>query len=97
MAASCRYLLRIIIFGLVLCQAVLLSAQEDTTERNNEGVVQIDTSEYMPIFYETALNYNLMIASSRGYVSEIERLIGIGSGCQYRIPGRSYAIDFCSD
>jgi ankyrin repeat protein len=79
MAASGRYFQRIIIFGLVLCQSVLLLAQEDTTEKINEGIVKIDTSDYMPIFYETALNYNLMIASSRGYVSEIERLIGIGA------------------
>jgi ankyrin repeat protein len=33
----------------------------------------------MPSFYESALNYNLMIASSKGYISEIERLIGLGA------------------
>jgi ankyrin repeat protein len=79
MAASGRYLLRIIIFGLALCRTGVLLAQQDTTERKNEGDMVIDTSDYMPLFFDTALNYNLIIASSKGYSSEIERLIGLGA------------------
>jgi len=41
--------------------------------------MQIDTSDYLPAFYETSFNYNLMIASSRGYTSEIDDLIGKGA------------------
>lgn len=37
--------------------------------------VAIDTSGYLPLFYESAPEYNLMIAASRGYGSEVERLI----------------------
>jgi ankyrin repeat protein len=40
---------------------------------------KIDTSEYIPEIYEGALDYNLMIAASRGYSSEINRLIARGA------------------
>jgi len=39
----------------------------------------IDTSDYFPYIYEEALNYNLMIAASKGYSTEIIRLIGKGA------------------
>jgi ankyrin repeat protein len=45
----------------------------------NETTSSIDTSGYIPLFYEGALDYNLMIASSQGYVTEIERLVAIGA------------------
>jgi ankyrin repeat protein len=34
-----------------------------------------DTSGYLPLFYDGAAEYNLMIAASRGYSTEVERLI----------------------
>jgi ankyrin repeat protein len=34
-----------------------------------------DTTEYIPTFYKGALDYNLMIAASKGYVEEINRLV----------------------
>jgi ankyrin repeat protein len=40
---------------------------------------EIDTSDYFPYIYEEALNYNLMIAASKGYSTEIIRLIGKGA------------------
>jgi ankyrin repeat protein len=39
----------------------------------------IDTSAYLPYFYNGALDYNLLIAASEGYTSEIERLIKKGA------------------
>ena len=39
----------------------------------------IDTSDYIPFFYTGAVDYNLMIAASRGYQTEIERLISKGA------------------
>ena len=39
----------------------------------------IDTSDYIPSFYPGALDYNLMIAASQGYISEIDRLIQKGA------------------
>jgi ankyrin repeat protein len=80
MAASGRYLLQMLFFGFVLCLPGVIYAQQDTTtEGNYNQVVLIDTSDYMPLFYDNALNYNLIIASSRGYISEIDRLIALGA------------------
>ncbi|MGA1978379.1 MAG: ankyrin repeat domain-containing protein [Bacteroidales bacterium] len=39
----------------------------------------IDTSEYIPLFYDGALDYNLMVAASKGYTSEIERMLNQGA------------------
>ena len=39
----------------------------------------IDTSDYLPYTYSHALDLNLMIAASKGYVIEIERLISKGA------------------
>jgi ankyrin repeat protein len=39
----------------------------------------VDTSDYIPYFYSQSLEYNLMIAASKGYVYEIERLIAKGA------------------
>jgi ankyrin repeat protein len=38
-----------------------------------------DTTEYIPSFYKGALDYNLMIAASKGYTLEINRLIMKGA------------------
>ena len=39
----------------------------------------IDTSDYLPSFYDDYQDYNLMIAASKGYDSEIERLLSKGA------------------
>ncbi|HKK41641.1 MAG TPA: ankyrin repeat domain-containing protein, partial [Bacteroidales bacterium] len=39
----------------------------------------IDTSDYIPVIYDGALDYNLMMAASKGYTSEITRLINKGA------------------
>lgn len=38
-----------------------------------------DTTDYIPDFYKGALDYNLMIAASKGYTQEINRLIQNGA------------------
>jgi ankyrin repeat protein len=45
----------------------------------NQNISSIDTSEYLPNFYEKAADYNLIIASAKGYPSEIIRLIKKGA------------------
>ena len=42
-------------------------------------IVEIDTSEYLPLSIPGALDYNLMIASSEGFFTEIERMILMGA------------------
>ena len=39
----------------------------------------IDTSDYFHLLYDGALDYNLLIAASKGYDSEVTRLIGKGA------------------
>lgn len=39
----------------------------------------IDTSEYVPYMFSDALEYNLMIAASKGYVKEINKLVARGA------------------
>lgn len=46
------------------------SAQWEKASNN-----QIDTSEYLPYVFANVANYNLMVASGKGYSSEIVRLI----------------------
>ena len=53
----------------VLCLAGRLCAQ----------VTEIDTSEYLPLFYSGSLEYNLTVAASLGYSTEIERLVREGA------------------
>ncbi len=62
----------IIIFASLLLYQESINAQVQITE-------VIDTSEYIPYFYSQSLEYNLMISSSKGYVNEIDRLIGKGA------------------
>jgi ankyrin repeat protein len=79
MPAYSKYLLQILIPCLLASYSSVIFAQEDTIQSRFELTELIDTSDYVPFFYEGALDYDLMIASSKGYVSEIERLIGLGA------------------
>jgi ankyrin repeat protein len=64
-----------ILFALfLLCQFGRLYSQSTEASKNN-----YDTSSYIPSFYSGALDYNLMIAASKGYVSEVTRLIEEGA------------------
>jgi ankyrin repeat protein len=59
----------ILISGLVILFSFRLTGQE----------IAIDTSGYLPLFYDNALDYNLMIAASVGFSTEVERLIHKGA------------------
>lgn len=60
-------------FTLLFISGSLFSQVEETV---NE---YYDTIDYVPSFYRGALDYNLMIAASRGYTEEINRLIMKGA------------------
>ena len=45
----------------------------------DSDTVIYDTTEYIPVFYRDAIDYNLMIAASKGYTYEINRLIMKGA------------------
>jgi ankyrin repeat protein len=74
-----KYIIRALLGGLLLLSYPSVYAQQDTLVTAGDNTQEIDTSDYMPVFYEGGLNYNLMLASSRGYTSEIKRLIGLGA------------------
>jgi ankyrin repeat protein len=59
-----------------LCIALIISGFSCLL--NGQQIV-IDTSEYLPDFYYGALEYNLIIASSKGYDDEVKRLISRGA------------------
>jgi ankyrin repeat protein len=54
-------------------------AYSQVTDTNN---MYYDTTDYIPSFYKGAIDYNLMIAASKGYSSEIERLLGKGANME---------------
>jgi ankyrin repeat protein len=48
--------------------------------QNNEiDSTVYDTTDYIPSFYKGAIDYNLMIAASKGYTREVSRLVGQGA------------------
>jgi ankyrin repeat protein len=79
MTGSGISIIRTLLAGVVLCYSGFVSAQSDTLQRSSDNVEEIDTSDYMPEFYESALSYNLLLASVKGYSSEIDRLISKGA------------------
>ncbi len=62
-------LLIILFTGALLCLPEKLPAQ----------IVEIDTSDYLPLFYSGALEYNLIQAASKGYPGEVTRMINQGA------------------
>lgn len=79
MSAVRLSVLRIILLVAILFHSGSLYGQGNTVDSIWVSDVFIDTSDYIPSFYSGALEYNLMIASARGYTSEIERLISKGA------------------
>jgi ankyrin repeat protein len=62
-----------------LCISASAFAQLESGNVTSDNTQVFDTSDYLPEFYDGALEYNLMIAATKGYVSEVERLIGEGA------------------
>ena len=56
---------------LFVCSLLCLSGRVFSQSTESK----IDTTNYIPIFYNGALEYNLMIAASKGYTREINRLV----------------------
>jgi ankyrin repeat protein len=71
--------IRTLLVGAVLCYSDLAFAQSDTLQRSSDNIEEIDTSDYIQEFYQSALSYNLLLAASRGYSGEIDRLIAKGA------------------
>lgn len=75
---------RVSVLRILLLVAILLClgnmyGQSTKIDSLLPGLPDIDTSDYIPFTFDGALEYNLMIAASKGYVTEIIRLIGNGA------------------
>jgi len=57
------------VLTLILFSGRLYSQETET------GTILLDTTDYVPVFYAGAIDYNLMIAASKGYIGEVNRLI----------------------
>lgn len=66
---------RILFYNIFLIIFLVLSEDTVICQR----FVIIDTTDYLPYYYEGALDNNLMVAASRGYNDEIDRLIARGA------------------
>lgn len=64
-----RLLIKILFSAALFCIFLSASPQEN----------QVDTSGYLPLFYEGSLEYNLMLASALGIPGEIDRLVKMGA------------------
>jgi ankyrin repeat protein len=49
------------------------------SQNTDIDTVLYDTTDYVPSFYKGAIDYNLMIAASKGYTREVNRLVGLGA------------------
>jgi ankyrin repeat protein len=70
---SLLYCLKILITGFILCITETLSGQ------NVNYMPRIDTSDYLPLIYNGALEYNMMKAAWKGYTSEVDRMLQQGA------------------
>ncbi len=81
------YLIRVTLIRLAVISALFLTPSRSSGQWTIEDVRLaellsksiIDTSDYLPYTNSHAIHLNLMIAASKGYVKEIERLIGKGA------------------
>jgi ankyrin repeat protein len=74
-----RSFIRIIMIAAIFCSSNIVHAQWRDIDSIRVQLLVFDTSNYIPSYYQGALDYNLMIASSKGYDSEIIRLIENGA------------------
>ncbi len=64
----------------ILFASVLLFISGSLYSQSPEySLTYYDTTDYIPLNFDAALNYNLMIAASKGYVLEVDRLIKKGA------------------
>ena len=70
-----------IIFLYIISITGMIYGQEDVLKSDwaKRQAVQLDTSGYVSYIYGGAIDYNLMIAASKGYTTEIKRLIEQGA------------------
>lgn len=59
--------------------SLLFISADAFSQVNDSAAVSYDTTDYIPEFVKGAIDYNLMIAASKGYTGEINRLVMEGA------------------
>jgi ankyrin repeat protein len=68
----------------IICLAIIaLACHFEMAYSQDEPVTAIDTSAYLDRYYENYKDFNLLIAASLGYTSEIEKFVSIGSDINF--------------
>jgi ankyrin repeat protein len=70
---------RILIIRIILVSLILFVSGNVFSQNADSSQAYYDTTSYIPSFYDGANEYNLMIAASKGYIKEIDRLIKKGA------------------
>lgn len=65
--------------SIIVVTLILLNLAVSKQRLSGQDVTILDTLDYIPMYTEGALDYNLMIASSKGLRTEINRLISKGA------------------
>lgn len=94
MYATRQSFLRIYLFIFILIRSGSTFGQLTRVDSILTALPIIDTSDYIPEFYSGALDYNLMIAASKGYATEIDRLINRGADIDAETNERASALVF---
>jgi ankyrin repeat protein len=89
MASISKLIIRIIIVNTMLCSSGSMFSQV-----SGISWAKYDTSMYIPSMYKGATDYNLMIAASKGYTMEIERLILKGADIDAEADGGATPLIF---
>jgi ankyrin repeat protein len=71
--------MRLQFIQILFASVLLFTSGSAYSQSPDNAFAYYDTTDYIPSFFEAALNYDLMIAASRGYILEIDRLIKKGA------------------
>ena len=64
---------------ILFVSALLFISGSAYSQTDDAAIIYYDTTDYIPLFFDGALDYNLMIAASKGYILEVDRLIKKGA------------------
>jgi ankyrin repeat protein len=66
-------------FWILFTLALLFNSESAYSQTSDPDSGLVDTTDYVPFYVKGAIDYNLMIASSKGYSGEVNRLVMLGA------------------
>jgi ankyrin repeat protein len=64
---------------IIIALTLIFISGDVFSQITNSDTTEIDTTDYVPSYVRGSLDFNLMIASSKGYIQEVNRLIMEGA------------------